>query len=746
MYDGSIRIDTKIDSGKFDRGIKSMIGSLRGLAAAVGIAFGVGAIVAFGRSAVQEASAMSSALIGLQSIVEGTGNSFAVAQKFIDEFVSDGLIPAQNAITAYKNLLARGYNVEQIEQTLIALKDAASFGRQASLTMGQAVQSATEGLKNENSILVDNAGVTKNVSKMWQEYAASIGTTVNNLTQAQKIQAEVNGIMEESRFQVGDAAKLAGTYAGQVSALGVSFLNLKIAVGNVIIPILAQIIPYIKAAVDALTIFFNRLAQIMNILFGTNLGMADAEATASTMGAVADSTNDAAAAQDNLASSTKKANKEAKGSLAAFDELNVLQQQQAIGDAGGAGGSGAGGGIGAAGGGMSIPPLDVKPIDESMDELKAKVSEWKESFLLFIQPTTDALGRLKEALIPLGQTLWSGLKWAWDNILVPLGGWAITDLLPAFLDALSAALEVLNLVLLDLEPIWKWIWDNMLEPIAKWTGGAIVEVWNSITWAFKRMSEMLKDNKASFYILIGIIAVLVIALLSLGAPIWAVVAAIIAIIAIIKNWGAIWDWVKEKSAAAWAWIKATWSKAGDWFRTTVVDPIKDGFGRSLDWLREKWQSTFTGIKDFVKSTVNTIIDFINGMIRAVAGGINAVIGGLNSIRVTVPNWVPGFGGQSWGMSLPSVYAPQIPRLATGAVIPPNSEFLAMLGDQRSGRNIEAPENLLRQIVSEEIGKIEADIKIGFTGSMSALVRELKPRIDRESVRVGGSLIAGAAKI
>jgi hypothetical protein len=87
-----------------------------------------------------------------------------------------------------------------------------------------------------------------------------------------------------------------------------------------------------------------------------------------------------------------------------------------------------------------------------------------------------------------------------------------------------------------------------------------------------------------------------------------------------------------------------------------------------------------------------------------------------------------------------ITAPKLPRLATGAVIPPNAEFAAILGDQRSGRNIEAPESLIRQIISEEIGNIQADIRISFEGSLGALVRELKPHIDKENVRVGGSLI------
>ena len=61
------------------------------------------------------------------------------------------------------------------------------------------------------------------------------------------------------------------------------------------------------------------------------------------------------------------------------------------------------------------------------------------------------------------------------------------------------------------------------------------------------------------------------------------------------------------------------------------------------------------------------------------------------------------GGKTFGFNIGTITAPQIPLLATGAVIPPNAPFTAVLGDQRNGRNLETPENLLRQIVREESG-------------------------------------------
>lgn len=204
--------------------------------AGIGALFGGIAIGTAIKSVIQSASELESAMLGLQSILEAQGRSFTRANQFIQDYISDGLVPLTDAVTAYKNLTARGYNDEQIKQVMSRLKEAASFGRQSSYTLGEAVRSATEGLKNENSILVDNAGVTKNVAKMWQDYAKSIGKTAQQLTQQEKIQAEVNGIIQETQFQVGDAAKYTKTYAGRLAVLGKAFQDIKVNIGNALKP------------------------------------------------------------------------------------------------------------------------------------------------------------------------------------------------------------------------------------------------------------------------------------------------------------------------------------------------------------------------------------------------------------------------------------------------------------------------------------------------------------------------------
>lgn len=319
-YDGSIKIGTNIDNKGIAAGIKRIRTSLTGLASAIGLAFGTAAVVNFRKESVKAASELSNALQGLQSIVEGQGRSFSEAKAFIQDYIADGLVPMTNAVTAYKNLAARGYDDAQIQQVMTALKDSAAYGRQASYSLGDAVTSATEGLKNENSILVDNAGVTKNVAKMWDDYAKSIGTTTNNLTQQQKIQAEVNGILEETRFQTGDAAKVAQSYSGQVSQRVFNFQNLKVAVGNALIPIAQAVLPSINAMITGLTEIVTLAGQVVSALFGTQAKkQKDVAATASK----------AAKQENELAKATNAAAKAAKAAISGFDELNILQAETA---------------------------------------------------------------------------------------------------------------------------------------------------------------------------------------------------------------------------------------------------------------------------------------------------------------------------------------------------------------------------------------------------------------------------------
>lgn len=243
------------------------------VAAAATAAF-AGIVLAI-RGAIEAANEYNNAMVGLNSLAEGTGQDFGDLQAAAEDLASDGLMTVADAAAALKNLLARGFSADEAVQMLERLKDAAAFGRQSSLSLGEAVRSAAEGIKNENSILVDNAGVTKNVAVMWEEYAQEIGKSAANLTQAEKRQAEYNGIMQETAYQVGDAARYAEEFAGKQAALEAATLRVNQALGASVQSALTPLLEAVTPLVDALAGWIERNPELTaGIVAATTAGVA----------------------------------------------------------------------------------------------------------------------------------------------------------------------------------------------------------------------------------------------------------------------------------------------------------------------------------------------------------------------------------------------------------------------------------------------------------------------------------------
>lgn len=437
---GEIDLSLILNSDKFSSQLKNVegqanqasskiSGALKGIGKAALAAFSVAAITKFGKACLDVATQTSNAWIGLNSILTGQGKSFSQAQKFIEDYVSDGLVPLNNAVTAYKNLAARGYSSDQIKKTMTALKNSATFGRQSTYSLGEAVQTASEGLKNENSILVDNAGVTKNVAKMWEDYAKSVGKSTNQLTQAEKIEAEVNGILEETKFQMNDASIYANTYSGKVAQLNFAFTTMKTAIGNVIQPIAKLFIPILTAAANAVTKLFTAIAGLM-AMFG--LKADSVETVSKGLGGVADSANNASDAikgvGDNAGKTAKKA-KKASLQLAGFDEMNKLSDNSDSSSGSGSGGTGSGASTLAEALDVTTNiQQDTSAFDGMLNKVKELASIFKEGFNISFGDTNfdgilGHLQKIKESIINIWtdpDVLNSANQWI-DTMLFSLG-------------------------------------------------------------------------------------------------------------------------------------------------------------------------------------------------------------------------------------------------------------------------------------------------------------------------------------
>lgn len=759
---GAVAMDLTLDSKLFNKQLNSVTKStesafsstMKKVGGFIAGAFAVTQVVNFTKTCIDSASQVQAAFTGLNSIVEGTGNSFAQAQKFINEYTSDGLVSINETATAYKNLLARGYDTSQIEDVLTRLKDSAAFGRQASYDLGEAVVTATEGLKNENSILVDNAGVTKNVAKMWDDYAKSIGTTAANLTQEQKIQAEYNGIMEETRFQVGDAAAYTRTFSGQVQQLKFNFTQMTAAIGKVVAPIAQLFIPAINSAMQAVT---NLFQSLQNVLKTFGLDMPDV--VSKTSSAVNGVSTDIESAGDSAVSAAKKINK----AFAGVDEINVLKTSDS---------SSTGSNIStdsSASTAISVTPASDDTVSTAVSTTVNKIQKYIEPLQnINFDSLVTAFNNLKNAVMPLTSNIFDGLSWAYFNLLVPLAQWTIEDVIPAFLNIFAGAINVVNQAIEDVKPMFSWLWDNILEPIAGWTGGVIVSVLNGIGDALQWISgnETAMTILESIAIAIGLVAtaigiyngVMAICNIVTGAfsgimavltsPITLVVAAIAALIAIVTLLVKNWDTVKEAASACWDWIVGVFQGAAEWFNTTIIQPISSFFTGMWDGLKNgasaAWEgikSVFSTVADFFKniftnawegvkavfSTGGKIFDGIkDGIVKAFTTVVNAIIKGINKV-VSIP-----FDGINWALKkiksidilgvkpfnwIKTISVPQIPLLAQGGWFDRGNPQLAIVGDNTREPEIVTPESKIYDQVRNAIrdsggtGKQEIEITI-----------------------------------
>lgn len=163
-----------------------------------------------------------------------------------------------------------------------------------------------------------------------------------------------------------------------------------------------------------------------------------------------------------------------------------------------------------------------------------------------------------------------------------------------------------------------------------------------------------------------------------------------AIVNSIKDaWNMFITWLQSKSPLL-ASIFQTYGK----FVSDVCKNIKDILKGVIDFIvgvfTGDWTKAWQGVTEIFKGIWNNIVAIIEAAINFIINGINLLISALNTIHFEIPDWVPIIGGKSFGISIPLVSQVALPRLAEGAVIPPNREFMAVLGDQKSGTNIETP--------------------------------------------------------
>lgn len=408
-------------------------------------------------------------------------------------------------------------------------------------------------------------------------------------------------------------------------------------------PLVNVIIPAFITLVKVLTAVISRIAQLIAAISGKSLK----------------STTDAAKAlnkQKAALKGTGKAAKDAGKSLAAFDEINQLSSNKGDDSSGGSGGA----------------ATDITP-DFS-----------------FLDGVSDRLNDIADAILFIG---------------AGLALWKLSDKLPSQLQGIATKIAGLMIAVGGLKLIWDALsdvmenginWGNMTELIA---GAAAVT--GGLALAFGKTG-------AGIGLIISSAALLVAAFEDIsknGVNLKNVLTLIAGLltgglgISLLTK-----SWVPLLIAAFASIVVAVLAWTGN--LEEFIDQIKlflSGLTEFLDGVFSgDVEKMLNGIKKMLKAFANGGLIIIESFLNLIIRGVNWVIDQINKIKIEVPEWVPGIGGKSWGPKISHMAEASLPRLAQGAVIPPNREFLAVLGDQKQGTNYEVPDEKLRQLIREEM--------------------------------------------
>ena len=292
-----------------------------------------------------------------------------------------------------------------------------------------------------------------------------------------------------------------------------------------------------------------------------------------------------------------------------------------------------------------------------------------------------------DLLLQIWQDLMSGIKTAWDTYGQPL----MDGVILAFqnLEDLATLLwetivkPILQNLISVLQQLWsshlKPLWDDILLLVAS-VANCLLDLWNNLLAPVAKW--IIATFGPAFAEVFNAIADVV------GVAVGAIADAIDLAVVVLRG---LMDFLSAVFRGNW---DAAWQAIGNTVNT-VWDKMTNA----------------------IKTAVNGIIGFINRMISAVVTGINTVINALNGLSFDLPDI---FGGGHVGFNISTLTAPQIPYLAQGAVIPANREFLAVLGDQSHGTNVEAPLDTIKQAVAEVMEDLQAGQMAGFEAVVSVL--------------------------
>ena len=479
--------------------------------------------------------------------------------------------------------------------------------------------------------------------------------------------------------------------ADELLVLQLAFGKMKVAIATALTPIAEVFVPRINDAVFAITRFAGVVRQFLSAFIAGIGGSND----------LAAATGEAAAAQEGLEKASTSAGRAAKRTVMAFDQLNRL-------NAPARGGSGSSSTTLSPAESLVISPEVQAAVDRVLAALKPLLE-------IDLTPLRDSLRTVWDALVQLAQTVAPAIEWLWFEVLTPFAAWIMERLAPVLSECFAAKLDMITAaaapVLQGMQTLWEGI-----KPIIEYIGTLVLDALERWKENFELLAQTFRERGPQIQ-------------------------------QIFHN-------VTQAVTTAWENIQPVLSLLREEFDTTfgfIGQMASEGCGVVIDALAGitsflasvfagDWDTAWQTLKTTLREAINGVIGLLNSMLSRLAAALNKVIGVANTLSFTVPAWVPGIGGNTFGVNMRYVTAPSIPYLAQGAVLPANKPFMAVVGDQRHGTNIEAP----LATIQEAVAVVMEDMAAGNMAGHQATVGVLREILEAVlGISIGDEMIANA---
>ncbi len=537
----------------------------------------------------------------------------------------------------------------------------------------------------DERILGELKEIIKTVKKNWQKVSRTVEKEVENLTirtnravrlsiakVKDTIRKGLKSLPEfwEKAFTVDSLSKqtkMAQVYGQELAAAlydtQLRLTGMEHAMIRVAAPIAGLVLPVVNGAADAFSRLANTVARIVSAFVEGTFGVKSYEKSLkSVVGTTAS----------------------LERHLAGFDQIQRLGKS------------------GSSGLGSALIP-DESQILPGWEKVVSKLQQlWEPLKSISFSPAIEGANKALKAFQPVLEKAGAALEWVYLNLLVPLAKWAAETVLPTVLEVLTSSLQTLGQVLEELRPIFTWLWENVLQKLALAYGEKIVANIQAMGDRVKDLGDRILGQVPLARDIMGFLD----KILGYGQ---ALQTDSTLFLQMMQNLAPVLGTVNQSMSLLPGELGAVLGLLGGFL------PALDTIGGGFSGLKENAGNAVSGIKQmlgdlwsFVEQKVlvpsetgtrgflNRVIGYFEKAVTGISSSFNQMFGGLGNNLEGLGTVSPSIANAVRNIKLRNIYTSNIPRLARGAVLPANKPFMAVVGDQKNGTNIEAPLSTIQQ--------------------------------------------------